>query len=328
MTAHEAAEPVLVSNPGHGAQESDPPLCPRFYAQAPHPDLAVLGHHSGAPPPPPQAGRCGGAGTRNLLGGHPTSGDSAASCETDWLLAFAANNKKNNLTSRQRVHVPRRPSTPGGRAWPGPRMRVALSHQPGLQLPPCHARTAPPPAAPRASRKWSPGRGASPTFAQRRRRDPGARCGRVTPEMASAGGGDCEGAGPEADRPHQRPFLIGVSGGTASGKVRGWRRGGACESPWAPPELRAACRASVQREAPAASCREVSPARLPGVDRAGAEGLRPRRVRRGAGRWTPRLPASSRPAWPLVVRVRAIPADAAQRPPLQAQPLTWRPRGS
>nr|KAF6488305.1 uridine-cytidine kinase 1 [Rousettus aegyptiacus] len=36
--------------------------------------------------------------------------------------------------------------------------------------------------------------------------------------MASAGGGDCEGAVPEADRPHQRPFLIGVSGGTASGK--------------------------------------------------------------------------------------------------------------
>ncbi|KAF6128073.1 uridine-cytidine kinase 1 [Phyllostomus discolor] len=36
--------------------------------------------------------------------------------------------------------------------------------------------------------------------------------------MASAGGGDCGGAAPEADRPHQRPFLIGVSGGTASGK--------------------------------------------------------------------------------------------------------------
>uniref|UniRef100_A0A8D1HDW9 uridine/cytidine kinase n=1 Tax=Sus scrofa TaxID=9823 RepID=A0A8D1HDW9_PIG len=36
--------------------------------------------------------------------------------------------------------------------------------------------------------------------------------------MAAAGGGDCEGAAPEADRPHQRPFLIGVSGGTASGK--------------------------------------------------------------------------------------------------------------
>nr|XP_012599535.1 uridine-cytidine kinase 1 isoform X2 [Microcebus murinus] len=27
--------------------------------------------------------------------------------------------------------------------------------------------------------------------------------------MASAGGGHCEGAAPEADRPHQRPFLIG-----------------------------------------------------------------------------------------------------------------------
>ncbi|XP_058997553.1 uridine-cytidine kinase 1 isoform X3 [Mustela lutreola] len=36
--------------------------------------------------------------------------------------------------------------------------------------------------------------------------------------MASAGGGDCQGAAPEADRPHHRPFLIGVSGGTASGK--------------------------------------------------------------------------------------------------------------
>lgn len=45
--------------------------------------------------------------------------------------------------------------------------------------------------------------------------------------MASPGGDDCGGATPEADRPHQRPFLIGVSGGTASGKVRGWaaRRG-------------------------------------------------------------------------------------------------------
>lgn len=36
--------------------------------------------------------------------------------------------------------------------------------------------------------------------------------------MASAGGGDREGAVPDADRPHPRPFLIGVSGGTASGK--------------------------------------------------------------------------------------------------------------
>ncbi|XP_070286516.1 uridine-cytidine kinase 1 isoform X3 [Myotis yumanensis] len=36
--------------------------------------------------------------------------------------------------------------------------------------------------------------------------------------MASPGGDDCGGATPEADRPRQRPFLIGVSGGTASGK--------------------------------------------------------------------------------------------------------------
>ncbi|XP_054996260.1 uridine-cytidine kinase 1 isoform X2 [Sorex araneus] len=35
--------------------------------------------------------------------------------------------------------------------------------------------------------------------------------------MAS-GSGDGEPAAPEEDRPHQRPFLIGVSGGTASGK--------------------------------------------------------------------------------------------------------------
>nr|XP_042130852.1 uridine-cytidine kinase 1 isoform X1 [Peromyscus maniculatus bairdii] len=36
--------------------------------------------------------------------------------------------------------------------------------------------------------------------------------------MATAGGGGCESAAPEADRPQPRPFLIGVSGGTASGK--------------------------------------------------------------------------------------------------------------
>lgn len=37
--------------------------------------------------------------------------------------------------------------------------------------------------------------------------------------MASAGSGDSGNAAPEAERPHPRPFLIGVSGGTASGKV-------------------------------------------------------------------------------------------------------------
>uniref|UniRef100_A0A2K5EDW9 uridine/cytidine kinase n=1 Tax=Aotus nancymaae TaxID=37293 RepID=A0A2K5EDW9_AOTNA len=43
--------------------------------------------------------------------------------------------------------------------------------------------------------------------------------------MASAGGDDCEGAAPEVDRPHQRPFLIGVSGGTASGKDERFQEG-------------------------------------------------------------------------------------------------------
>ncbi|XP_021117522.1 uridine-cytidine kinase 1 isoform X3 [Heterocephalus glaber] len=37
--------------------------------------------------------------------------------------------------------------------------------------------------------------------------------------MAAAGSGDCEAPAPEAERPHPRPFLIGVSGGTASGKT-------------------------------------------------------------------------------------------------------------
>lgn len=44
-------------------------------------------------------------------------------------------------------------------------------------------------------------------------------------EMASAGGGGSESAAPEADRPQPRPFLIGVSGGTASGKVSALRPG-------------------------------------------------------------------------------------------------------
>ncbi|XP_051041122.1 uridine-cytidine kinase 1 isoform X2 [Phodopus roborovskii] len=42
-------------------------------------------------------------------------------------------------------------------------------------------------------------------------------CGAAA-DMASAGGGGCDSAAPEADRPQPRPFLIGVSGGTASGK--------------------------------------------------------------------------------------------------------------
>lgn len=50
-------------------------------------------------------------------------------------------------------------------------------------------------------------------------------CMSAAPEMASAGGGGSESAAPEADRPQPRPFLIGVSGGTASGKVSALRPG-------------------------------------------------------------------------------------------------------
>lgn len=122
-------------------------------------------------------------------------------------------------------------------AGPGLRMRSARGRL-GLQLPPCPAR----------ARRPAPRRGVRPPEVELRGavsdlragaaglaglggpRQRRARCGRAGPEMASAGGGDCEGAVPEADRPHQRPFLIGVSGGTASGKVRGWaaRRGLPC----------------------------------------------------------------------------------------------------
>lgn len=136
-----------------------------------------------------------------------------------------------------------------------------------------------------------------------------SRCGRAALEMASAGGGDCEGAAHEADRPHQRPFLIGVSGGTASGKVRGraarrglsvtlapWDSGLSPEtdpSPWLP-----------RCPLPGVGCGHGWPSLGRG---AGGE--------RGAGRWTsapPPPPASLPLAWPLVAR--------APRPSRQAQP--------
>ncbi|XP_017354537.1 uridine-cytidine kinase 1 isoform X1 [Cebus imitator] len=59
-------------------------------------------------------------------------------------------------------------------------------------------------------------RAGAPGLGKGRAREP--ECGGAEAEMASAGGDDCQGAAPEVDRPHQRPFLIGVSGGTASGK--------------------------------------------------------------------------------------------------------------
>lgn len=143
----------------------------------------------------------------------------AASCDTEWLLSCAANMRHEE------------PGAPRNRrraaAGPGLRMRSARR---GPQLPPCPARAhrpaprrdvRPPEVEPRgAVSDLRAGAAARAGFGRRRQRR--TRCGQAGPEMASAGGGDCEGAAPEADRPHQRPFLIGVSGGTASGKVRGW----------------------------------------------------------------------------------------------------------
>lgn len=90
--------------------------------------------------------------------------------------------------------------------------------------------------------------------------------------MASAGGEDCESPAPEADRPHQRPFLIGVSGGTASGKVRG-RAGRGLAS-------RRCLRAARSREETPAPA-EGPPARQ--GQGAGAKGLRAAMGRGGRG---------------------------------------------
>lgn len=170
------------------------------------------------------------------------------------------------------------PQAPGARTqgtWrcPPPQVsRPAPRRRSALVASDYNSRLAPraPAAAPRASGTWSPGRGAA--AASGRRRESGRRCGRAEPGMASAGGGDCEAAAPEADRPHQRPFLIGVSGGTASGKVRG-RRGRRDPRPSGP-----------RADGPASS-------------RAGAAGggLRPWRRAAGGGRGRcPRPPASPR----------------------------------
>nr|XP_017496621.2 uridine-cytidine kinase 1 isoform X3 [Manis javanica] len=133
----------------------------------------------------------------------------AAACEAAWLCPLQQH--KTRRTEGQVAFV-----SPGS-----PAHACAAPCHLGLQLPRFPAR-GPAPAA----RKWSsvacqpPLRGGGQAAGLGRRRELGARCRRTEPEMASAGGGDCEGEGaaPEADRPHQRPFLIGVSGGTASGK--------------------------------------------------------------------------------------------------------------
>lgn len=127
--------------------------------------------------------------------------------------------------------------------------------------------------------------------------------------MASAGGGDCEGAAPEADRPHQRPFLIGVSGGTASGKVRGRaaRWGLRATSTLGPLRL-GADRSSLQpgRRPPAPGCRGASaragaeaakaPAPGPGAEGRGAAavvGQARAGVQAGRGALALGLPATS-----------------------------------
>lgn len=147
--------------------------------------------------------------------------------------------------------------------------------------------------------------------------------------MASAGGGDCEGAAPEADRPHQRPFLIGVSGGTASGKVRGWaarrglRRVRSTPGPW---DSGRPDPASVRRgDAPLAA--EVSaPGGGGGAGRGGAKGPRPGGGLACAGSRTPsgsraRAASPEPPHWPGPRGPRSTPPLPARRgPPAKSRP--------
>lgn len=92
VTAHEAAGQVLVSSSGHGAQESDPPLCPST-----RPDLAALE----IIPTPPTAtqgiAEVRAEGTFSEAARHLET--TVASCETDWLLAFAANKKQPSIAA-------------------------------------------------------------------------------------------------------------------------------------------------------------------------------------------------------------------------------------
>lgn len=131
--------------------------------------------------------------------------------------------------------------------------------------------------------------------------------------MASAGGGDCEGAAPEADRPHHRPFLIGVSGGTASGKVRGWAARRGLLVPPRPPTLGDSGRAdpaSSRRRDPRLLVAEAPPPGR-GVEGRGVEGRRPG-CKQGLGR----LPSgSSQPPRGLPPRPAPPVAGLVGRPP-------------
>lgn len=152
-----------------------------------------------------------------------------------------------------------------------------------------------------------------------RRREPGTPCEPAEPGMASAGGGDCEGAAPEADRPHHRPFLIGVSGGTASGKVRGWAaRRGLLVSP-RPPTLGdgGPIRPPAGEETPA-SWLPRRPLRGGGWRGEGwrGEGLRPWWARLGCRQGLGRLPSgSSQPPRRLPPRPAPPVAGLVGKPP-------------
>lgn len=211
-----------------GPRDSAVPHAGLGAGPCPYSSLAVLGDHSR------RHQRCG---WKEASRPRVSAGEAAGCLETpqpaatECLLSFAANMR------HKRPRAPRQPL--GGAAGPSPHGRSAGL---GLQLPPCPAR------ARRTDLVRLPevefGGGVSDLSAGPdgpaglgRQRQLGTRCGQAGPEMASAGGGEYEGAAPEADRPHQRPFLIGVSGGTASGKVRGWaaRRGLSCHFDPRPP---------------------------------------------------------------------------------------------
>lgn len=276
--------------------------------------------------PPPPKGHRGGAGRRNLLGGRPTSRETTvASCETDWLLAFAANNK-NNPASRQTIQLPRQPSRPSGLARP----THAQHPQPPtrLQLPPC-PRPPPRPAGAACLPEVEPRAGARLTL--------------------RGGGG---GGSRESDAVEQRRRWLRLEAATARALARG---GTALTS--GPSDRRERCTKRAARQglaarrglrvtlgAPGLRVRSVGPHSRgrppllaasrcpPPISRAwtgpGAEGLGPRRARRGAGLLTlgapPQAPGWPGRSWPPSALPLLVHPSASR----QAQPLTRRPLAS
>lgn len=234
----------------------------------------------------------------------------ADGCDAEWLLSFAAS------MQHKEPRAPRHHPS-GAAAGRVPRRRSARL---GLQLPPCPARARRAARLPevefrRGVSDLSRGAGLAGSGKRRQR---GTRCGQEGPEMASAGGGDCEGAAPEADRPHQRPFLIGVSGGTASGKVRGRaaRRGLPCRLDPGSLGLGAA-RSGLRPAEPRALGCEVSP---PGAGPGGPGrlplGLRRSLPARCPAPRGPQLPPP--PHWVGAFRSRVRPGRSARERPVPA----------